>query len=144
MTSKDVVSPLCHNDVVGVLIWSFWMMVSKGYIALFWLWWSIVGVGVNRDTWYSLGFVVSLIVGTVDWTLVLSLPRIDWRVIIAAANFCWLLKTGDGVGGDLREANRSNMTKDNVLVAVIVGSAHVIGEKSTVFGACELGPPTPL
>ena len=57
----------------------------------------------------------------------LSLPRIDWSVEIAVSNPCCLLKKGDDVGDDFRMANRSDMIKDNVLVAVIVGLAHVIG-----------------
>ena len=65
--------------------------------------------------------------------MVLFLPSIDWSVVIEVANYCWLLKTGDGVGGDFRTANKSVMTKDNLSVAVIVGSAHVVGKESTVF-----------
>ena len=72
---------------------------------------------------------LSLVVGTVDWLLVLSLPRIDWSVVIAVVNSCWLLKTGDGVGGNFRRANKSVMIKDNLLVAVIVRLAHVVGKK---------------
>ena len=65
--------------------------------------------------------------------MAVSLPRMDWSVLIAVASSHWLLKTGDGVGGAFRTANRSIMIKDNRSVAVIVGSAHVVGKKSTVF-----------
>ena len=57
----------------------------------------------------------------------------DTSVVIAVANSCWLLKTGDGVGSDFRTANKSVMIKNNLSVAVIVESAHMIGKKSAVF-----------
>ena len=63
----------------------------------------------------------------------MSLPRIYLRVVIAVANSCWLLKIGDGVGGAFRTSKRSVMINHNLSAADIVGSAHVIGKKSTVF-----------
>ena len=61
------------------------------------------------------------------------MPRIDCNVEIASASSCWLLKTGDGVGGDFRMDNRSDMIKHNVSIAVIVGLTHVVGKKSPVL-----------
>ena len=52
---------------------------------------------------------------------------------MAVANSCWLLKIGDGVGDAFSTAKRSVMINDNRSAAVIVGSAHVLGKKSTVF-----------
>ena len=52
---------------------------------------------------------------------------------MAVAKSRWLLKIGHGIGGAFRTSNRSVMINDNRSVAVIVGSAHVDGKKSTVL-----------
>ena len=71
--------------------------------------------------------------GTVVGWVVVSRPRMDWSVVITLARSRWLLKTGEGGGGAFSTANRSIIIKDNRSVAVIVGSTHVVGKKSTVF-----------
>ena len=80
-----------------------------------------------------LGVQLGFNVGIVGGLVAMSLPRMDWSVLIAVASSHWLLKTGDGVGGAFRTANRSIMIKDNRSVPVIIGSAHVVGKKSIVF-----------
>ena len=52
---------------------------------------------------------------------------------MAVANSCWLLKMGEEIGGAFSTSSRSVMINDNRSVAVIVGSAHVVGKKSTVL-----------
>ena len=52
---------------------------------------------------------------------------------MAVAKSRWLLKIGEGVGGAFSTSNRSVMINNNRSVAVIVGSAHVVGKKSTVL-----------
>ena len=76
---------------------------------------------------------VGTVGGTVGGWVVVSRPRMDWSVVIALARSRWLLKTGEGGGGTFSTANRSVIINDNRSVAVIVGSAHVVGKKSTVF-----------
>ena len=49
------------------------------------------------------------------------------------ASSLWWLKTREVFGGACRTAKRSAMIIDDVSVAVIVGSAQVVGKKSTVF-----------
>ena len=71
--------------------------------------------------------------GTVMGWVVVSRPRMDWSVVIALARSCWLLNTGEGGGGAFNTANRSVIINDKRSVAVIVGSVHVVGKKSTVF-----------
>ena len=76
--------------------------------------------------------VVSLGCGGGTVGVMWSLPRVDCRVVIEVAKFCWLLKIGDIVDGAFKTSKRSVMINDNRLVADIVGSAHVVGKKSTV------------
>ena len=47
---------------------------------------------------------------------------------MAVANSRWLLKMGEGVGGAFSTSSRSVIINDNRSVAVIVGSAHVVGK----------------
>ena len=56
---------------------------------------------------------------------------------MAVAKSFSLLTTGDVFGGVYRTANRSTMIMDNVSVAVIVGSAQVVGKKSIIFDVCN-------
>ena len=85
-----------------------------------------------------LGVRLGLGVGTVGGRVVVSQPRMDWSVVIALARSCWLLKIGEGGGGGaFSTANRSVIINNKRSVAVIVGSAHVVGKKSTVFDTCS-------
>ena len=47
---------------------------------------------------------------------------------MASAKSHWLLKMDEKVGGAFSTSNRSVMINDNRSVAVIVGSAHVVGK----------------
>ena len=49
------------------------------------------------------------------------------------ASSLWWLKTKEIFGGVCSTVNRSAMIIDYVSIAVIVGSAQVVGKKSTVF-----------
>ena len=72
-------------------------------------------------------------VGIVGGRVVVSQPRMDWSVVIALARSHWLLKTGEGGGGAFSTANRSVIINNKRSVAVLVGSAHMMGKKSTVL-----------
>ena len=56
---------------------------------------------------------------------------------MAVANSSWLLKMGEEVGGAFSTSSRSVMINDNRSVAVIVGSAHVVG-KNQQYWRCVL------
>ena len=52
---------------------------------------------------------------------------------MTVANSRWLMKIVDGVGSGFRTSKISIMTNGNCSAAVIVGKAHVVEKKSTVF-----------
>lgn len=80
-----------------------------------------------------IGLHLDLVVGARICSLVPSLTRIYCSVIIALANFCWLLNTRYVVYGGFRTNTISDIIIDNVSVAVIIGLAHMAGKKSTMF-----------
>ena len=79
------------------------------------------------------GLCLGLVVGVVVCSLVPSMTRIDCSDVIAIASCWWLLQIGYDVGADFRTDNRSNIIINNLSVAAIFGSAHVVGGKSTIL-----------
>ena len=79
------------------------------------------------------GFLLGFVVVAGFCLFVPYLTRIDCSVSIAVVNTCWLLETREVVDGNCRTINRSDIIIDNLSVAVIVGSAHVVEKKLTVF-----------